>query len=543
MIDQLKSKKLIIFGAGSLAQRVINECEKKNLQIAYILDNNVSRHNTTFEGYIIKNPKSIILKENEIVLIASSYSIEIQKQLRELSLKAGIDYINYNILFPYASTDMKFSARFDELSDIGQLLTYSIDDVGVLMKEGNVVYRAIYSHKVEETKLILDLLQRNNFYNKNIIFTEISDKNTKNFPLILKHSFIPYCSDSRSWSFSMIKDGFITIYSLLKELRKENLTLKDSHGMNLTYYQGKFQWIDFGSFVKGNLEKYALKELVEWFVFPCVLMANGHSRAFYEHNNLGKIPYYMIQTFLDYEGKNILDVLYSETKTNENVYQLLERIKKWSDGYFNLKKLENQTNWEGYQDFSAEQQDFLNTKKWPLKQKVVLEFIKKCDKDTLLDIAGNNGWYCIAASKYLNMSGVLIDYDNKCIENAYEQFKKENVDFIPLVNDFKEFPGNILYLKQNLKFDVVLCLAFIHHLIFSNGFTFERIRDILYKVTNEYLIIEFIEPTDEYVSTWINPYFSWYNKQNFEDVFAEKYSLVSVESVSESRKVYLMKKV
>jgi len=539
MIDQLNSKTFIIFGAGTLAQRVINECEKGHFKVAYILDNDVIKHGRTFAGHIIKNPQNISLEENEIILIASSYSIEIQKQLRKMSLKSGVDYINYNLLFPYVNGDMKFSVRQDELSEIGEVLNYSIDDVGVLLKKGNAIYRAIYSNKVKDTQKILDTISKRNFYNNTIINTIINDKKTENFPLILEHAYIPYCSDSRSWSFSMIRDGFNSIAILLKELRKDNLTLKDAHSLNLTYYDGKYQWIDFGSIIEGTLKENVFKQLLEWFLFPCILMINNQDKAYYEHNYYGGIRYFMIQSFLDEEGKEILDKLYGDIE-EKNMYQVLEHIQKWMEAYLSARMMQKTTEWENYQNYTEQSLD--NSKQWSKKQKVVFDYIEKCNGNTLIDIAGNNGLFCALASKKLNMSGVLVDYDYKCIENAYQQFKKHNINFIPLVNDFKGFPENMLFLKQSLKFDVVLCLAFIHHLIFSNGFTFERIRDALYKVTGEYLIVEFIEPSDEYVSMWMNPYFTWYNRENFEKVFLDKYSLVSVEDVSESRRVYLMKK-
>lgn len=540
MIDQLKNKTLIIFGAGTLAQKVINECNKNNLQISYILDNDVSRHNTIFGGYTIKSPKDITLKDDEIILVASSFSIEIQKQLRELSLKNSIDFINYNLLFPYLNGEMKFSIQLEELSDIGYILNYSTDDVGVLLRKGNKVYRAIYSNKICETNNVLKILQENNFVNNLIISTEVSSEKTSNFPIILKHPFIPYCSDSRSWSYSMIKDGLYKVSYLIKELHKVNLTLKDAHGMNLTYFEGKYQWIDFGSIVEGVLEKNVIIQLLEWFLFPCILMVNGQSRAYYEHNYNGRILYFMVQPFLDAEGKAILKDLYNGEKTDENMYLLLEIIEKWSDRYLSSKMKQEITIWEDYQRFNK--QDIWNTEQWSKKQKVVFQYIKKCEGNTLIDIAGNNGWFCEISSKHFNMNGILIDYDHKCIENAYLKFKKEEINFIPLVNDFNNFPENILFIKQDFKFDVVLCLAFIHHLIFSNGYTFEKVRDTLYKVSGEYLIIEFIEQNDEYVSMWMNQYFTWYNKQNFEEVFSKKYSIVSVENVSESRIIYLMKK-
>lgn len=540
MIEAVKSKEIIIFGAGSLASKVIKECEENNILISYILDNDPSKQRAGFEGYVVKSPEEVKLNERELIVIASSYSVEIQKQLRKLGLKPQDEYINFNLLFPYVGEDMKFPGQFTELREIGEMLSYSIDDVGVLLKgaDNNFLYRAIYHNKEKETSEILNILENNGFYDGLIIKTEKTDKKTRNFNLILKHPYLPYCSDSRSWSFTMINDGFKAIILLLTDLHKDNLTLKDAHGLNLTLNQGKYKWIDFGSIVKGDLQLHVLRQYVEWFLFPCILMVNGQARYFYEHNYYGGIRYFMIKSFLDKEGEMLLEKLYKE-EVHENMYILMETIFNWSERYFKERESIERTMWENYQE-EKEGGSFSKINNWSIKQRTVINLLKEIKGNTLLDIAGNNGWYCMAASKHLGMSGLLVDYDHKCIDKAYKQFKKEKVNFIPLVNDFRGFPENVTFMKEHIKFDGVLCLAFIHHLVFSNGFTFERVRDTLLKVTGQYLIIEFIEPTDEFVSTWMNQYFTWYNMSNFEAVFNEKYTIISKQDVSSTRIVYLM---
>lgn len=82
-----------------MAKEIIQECEKGCYEIKYILDNNESKIDTVFEGYLIKSPKQLELKSNEVILIASSFGIEIQQQLREMSLEPNIHYFNYSALF------------------------------------------------------------------------------------------------------------------------------------------------------------------------------------------------------------------------------------------------------------------------------------------------------------------------------------------------------------------------------------------------------------------------------------------------------------
>lgn len=125
---------------------------------------------------------------------------------------------------------------------------------------------------------------------------------------------------------------------------------------------------------------------------------------------------------------------------------------------------------------------------------------------------------------------------------AYHFFNENNINFIPLVNDFNNFPNNLMFMKNRQRFDVVLCLAFVHHLVFSNGFTFERICDVLYDVTENNLIIEFIQITDPHIMLWYNKYFTWYNEENFREIFSDKFDIIESENVSETRKLFFMQK-
>lgn len=539
LIKKVRQKKIIIFGAGALASKVIKECEKNEIIIDYLLDNDKSKLGKSFEGYNIFSLESFKRNAGELIIIASSYSVEIQQQLQSMGLVPHDDYINFNLLFPHVGFDLKLPGQFNELNEVGVMVNRSIDEVGVILNNPNeeYLYRAIYNNKIDDTKDILRTLKETNFFDDSVIYTEITNKKTKSFGMILRHPYIKYCSDSRNWSFSMIYDGFKAINVFLKKLHEKNLTLKDAHGLNFTIHNRRHKLIDFGSIVKGNLKPHVLKEFYEWFLFPCILMLNKQDRSFYKYNFYGSIDYFMIKSFLNKEDQELLNKLYSEKYSD--IYGLMDSIYEWAITYFEQRLFSNETTWSNYQ-VGYEENILLDKNQWSNKQKLVLELLDQTQGKTLLDIAGNNGWYCTAASKYLQMSGMLIDYDYGCIDNAYKLFKKEKNDFLPLVNDFNDFPNNLKFLKET-QYDVVLCLAFIHHLVFSNGFSFEMIQNRLHQVTNEYLIIEFIEPTDIYVSTWINPYFSWYSVDEFEKVFTEKFSIISKKHVSSTRIVYLMK--
>lgn len=310
---------------------------------------------------------------------------------------------------------MKKPGKFNELGEIGEQLQYGIDEVGIVLKpkDENIIYRAIYSDKRNDTLEILNILEGKQFYNGKIIYAEISDKKTESFPLILRHPFINYCSNGGSWTLDMLINGIVTIIELLEELGSDELTLKDGHIFNLTYVNNQFQWIDFGSIIKGQIQTNVLKQMVESFVFPSILIINGYARDYYLISDKQRymVKYYMIQSLLSEDEKVVFDKIYDSNNSFDNLV-LFEELKAFINVYFSDKSIIESTEWENYQ-----QLDLIDSES-NLKQKKVQDYLSKSNGTTLIDIAGNKGKYCVYAAKKLNMTGVLIDYDYKCISGV-----------------------------------------------------------------------------------------------------------------------------
>lgn len=88
-IEQLRNKKVLLFGAGSLGLRSIEECKKINATILGFVDNNRTRRGEVLEGYTIYTAEDIKDFPDAYVLITSTYVEEIKLQLLEM----GIDRV------------------------------------------------------------------------------------------------------------------------------------------------------------------------------------------------------------------------------------------------------------------------------------------------------------------------------------------------------------------------------------------------------------------------------------------------------------------
>lgn len=87
--EKLKNKQLLLFGAGSLGLRSIEECKKINATIIGFIDNNRERRGQSLEGYMIYAPEDIKEFPEAYVLITSTYVDEIKQQLADM----GVDKV------------------------------------------------------------------------------------------------------------------------------------------------------------------------------------------------------------------------------------------------------------------------------------------------------------------------------------------------------------------------------------------------------------------------------------------------------------------
>lgn len=86
-IHKLQGKKLLLFGAGSLGVRSIEECKKIGAEILGFVDNNPARRGEKLEGYTIYTPEDIKEFPEAYVLITSTYIDEIKEQLAGMGIE------------------------------------------------------------------------------------------------------------------------------------------------------------------------------------------------------------------------------------------------------------------------------------------------------------------------------------------------------------------------------------------------------------------------------------------------------------------------
>lgn len=201
------------------------------------------------------------------------------------------------------------------------------------------------------------------------------------------------------------------------------------------------------------------------------------------------------------------------------------------------------TLWDEYQD-----DELLNLDKpelWTNKSNKVIEMIKKVNANSIIDIAGNSGFFCFAMAKEYKQC-IVCDLDETAIEKSYNKIKDEKYDNItPVVMNFKKIYMKLGQMTEEERFksDLVLAIALEHHLVFLEQLTFDEIFERLSGFSNKYLLIEFTMSENEFISKWMNEDFSWYTYENFLESLNKKFKVLFTDNYEKDRILLMCEKI
>ncbi|MEQ8473912.1 MAG: hypothetical protein RIC35_22135 [Marinoscillum sp.] len=430
------------------------------------------------------------------------------------------------------------------------LLELKVDDASVVDQAGIVfhyedrVFRAISSDYVDLYTTLLSSGELSELFSCGLVKTWIAkDIAIQGFDLVLEHEKIQFISTWREWTSGMAKDAALLYLNLSILLEKKGLKLKDTEPENIQFVNGRPMWIDFGSIVlNSNKPEFHFQGFQVNHLIPLWLISKGFNDlgfSIYLEASIERLKKMFLKKPLCYLPLKAYWSYRKEKSTHKKLINLENYVASLdmqiSKGY-----------WTDYPEHGNPDPKFENT--FSKKALCVFEALKKTKGATLLDMAGNKGWFSLLAAN-MGFSVVCFDLDEVSIERLYQIVKKESFPVLPLKLDFlvPSHPyGYNLGKKssfERLSSDVVLALAIIHHLVFKAFVRFDTFSSILSKYTKKYALVEFIPKEDQYVSQWNVERFPWYNLDNFIDSLSIYFNEIEVvDSDPHPRKLLICKK-
>lgn len=366
----------------------------------------------------------------------------------------------------------------------------------------------------------------------------------RNKNLFLYHEKKMYCTKPKEWTLGMLKDAILSMLEVDIILQKYGFTIKDFHFDNIAFSQGKPYFIDFGSIVDKNTHSSLYLDEFIYNILPLLQVQKSYyislrylsdekRERFFGITSNQHIPLIIhIYKFLVKLNNFIYkktSFTYFKTKNNPHIY------KKYIE---NIYTPVIHSKWENYH------QDFLNNFDNPDQRFLsLIQEIKQFSPETILDIAGNSGYFALLCSKKIPMIKNIYccDCDYNAINNLYKFIKSHNeiTNVTPVLMNIA-FPvrtsGDSHYIR--FKSDIVCALAVTHHLFLSQFINPDYFFSEIRKYTKKVAIIEFM-PLGLYNGISSLPVPIWYTKSWFERHFLKYFKKIKEINLEKNRIAFL----
>jgi hypothetical protein len=453
------------------------------------------------------------------------------------------------------------------------------DPDGYIFYQNGQVLRSIekskenFYKKLLENKAIQNLITEGKLVNT-AIFESRPDS------LILSHQKLDLITHPYEWSLSQLLDAALLTLEIQKKLLDENLCLKDATPYNVQFLSHNPIFIDFSSIESndGRSVWRALNQFLEMFYYPILLHFNKKAnlkKIYLDNFNgikvdevkelLGTLESFslgnLFEIGLPYLFRNQQSPQNKESQQDTSKQEIRIRTQKFTIDYFisRLKKIKNKhlkaqekvkSLWSNYTTDIHYGDNAYN-----LKQGIIKDTIAKYQPKKVIDLGCNTGDFSVLANQCAEQVW-SVDLDINCIDHLYNRAKHENLNITSIWMHLDNPSPGLGWQNQERKSfierassyfqaDIVLALALIHHLLVSSRIPLEEILSMMYFITNQYLVLEFVEYQDPMFQQIIRSREDIYQNisfEFFENNLGNFFTVIDSFTITSTRKIYILKK-
>lgn len=457
------------------------------------------------------------------------------------------------------------------------------DPSGFVVRKNERIYRAVSSNKVESLKKLLNSswyqkktaagwFPRSEWIEGNIEGIADSAKFTW-----LEHQALGFPCYPHEITALQLYDAAKLTLAIAKEALAHDLVLKDASAWNILFDNGKPTFCDILSFEPRDNSGIwiAYAQFHRHFVIPLLLHKECGVQTSWlyliyrdgvppeQARRMIKGPRAYLQPAL--EAVTLPAILAGMGCSNHNVdtsqkkkqrqprpelaRYLLERTFKRLEKHIDAlkpKQSTRQTKWENYE----KNRPHYSNADISIKQDFIRSVIESSSAKTVLDLGCNAGEFSkIAAS--LGRRVLAADYDHGALTRLYTELRQTDQSITPMMLDVSrptpavgwmntETPSFIERAKG--KFDCIMALGLIHHLLVSERVTLQKIFEFIHALNPKILIIEWIAPQDprfDEIAGLNRQLYMDITETQFESTFSPAYRIVKHQILpSGTRKLY-----
>jgi hypothetical protein len=349
------------------------------------------------------------------------------------------------------------------------------------------------------------------------------------YPFALKLDRTPTVSFSYEWCGEMWKAAALCVIDLMAELAGNDLTLRFPNPWSVQFSGARPVYVNAGTIAPLDAEAFAraVSRLAQSFLYPLHFCHQGRSRLARAllRDAVHGIRSEDFPELAELEHKHEAGL--SDSTPERTLALLREEVEE-------IVIPDPETKWSEYhRDWPLKPCDH-----WGQKQWAVHRVFKELQPRTVLDLAGNLGWYARLAAVE-DAEVICSDLDETCVNRLYRRLRQENARVLPLVLDLNDpTPGYGVDNRwfppatERLQSDLVLALAVTHHLVL-NGFRlgFDQVVRSLASFARRALLVEFVPLDSEgcpYNRNSRPDANSWYDLDHFIRALRAEFRSVSV---------------
>jgi 2-polyprenyl-3-methyl-5-hydroxy-6-metoxy-1,4-benzoquinol methylase len=318
-------------------------------------------------------------------------------------------------------------------------------------------------------------------------------------------------------------------------------------------------WLAYGQFVRTFLLPLVAAKYLNWPLQATLLRRDGYepdeiyeALSPWQRLNPDLLDIVTLAKLLE-RRSNKPEVLRKSPTTRDPelaAHILQKRIARLSKQIQRTAKSRSRTQWSEYTQSASH----YNPADVEEKKEFIKNVLHSCAPARVLDIGANTGVYSLIAAD-AGADVVALDADAAALEELWTTAAQRNSRITSLVaNIARPTPAvgwrnrEQLSLLDRLtgRFDLVLMLAVIHHLILREQVPLTHIADLCASLTTRWLVLEWVPPTDPMYQEWLRGRDDLYGHLSEDDLqraFSPLFTVADRNVLGNGRVLFLLERV
>jgi 2-polyprenyl-3-methyl-5-hydroxy-6-metoxy-1,4-benzoquinol methylase len=412
-----------------------------------------------------------------------------------------------------------------------------------------------------------------------IVQPKAHSQNSSGFPseLTLRHPRIDPISYPWEWTTGQWRAAAELTLQIEGQAINAGWTLKDATPLNILFAgarpilvdvlsfeprdPGSSVWLAYGQFVRTFLLPLVAHKFLSWPLQATLFARDGYEPgAIYKalrplqrlHPDL--LDVVTLATLLEGSQAKPRKPARSPAASNTDPelakHILHKRIARLGRQIGRAARQEKSSQWSAYQQTACHYRP-ADTEE---KQQFVKSVLDQYRPARVLDIGANTGTYSLIAAE-AGAQVVALDSDSAAIEALWRSAAEKGQAMTSLVaNIARPTPAAGWRNREQLslldrligKFDLVMMLAVIHHLILREQLPLAHIADLCASLTTRWLVLEWVPPSDPMYQEWLrgrDHLYGHFSEDDLKHAFAPFFQVVDSKALGNGRVLFLFKRL